>query len=185
MVRGFLIVALLLGVVSVSAGEQTGTPTAQETTNNTPAPATSRSAPERAWDDLRWLMTALEAYATDNDELYAPAGRTGDCVVSDLDHQLEWYYENTYPTRRAPSVDPWGRPYHIVISNSRKLYALYSLGPDGKLEEVAEQFLERLKQDQLRAGDLKERQTSRNVIIVPGNLRFAPAEVLRPLGPSR
>ncbi|HYM62951.1 MAG TPA: type II secretion system protein GspG [Thermoanaerobaculia bacterium] len=179
MSRALLIAASVVFLASVPAAAQ------PDTRTHTPGAARAeRSAPQRAWDDLRWLMTALEAYATDNDSHYAPAGVPRDGVLSKLDQQLEWYYANTFPRRPSPPhVDPWGRQYHFVISETRKLYALYSLGPDGKLDGAAEAFLERLKKDQVTGEELQKPQTSRNVV-VSGGLLFAPPEVLRTLRPA-
>jgi hypothetical protein len=142
-------------------------------------PATEKSAPERAWDDLRWLTTALEAYSTDNDSLYAPTGFAREGGVSDLEKQLEWYYANTFPRKSAPPlVDPWGHEYRFVLSDSGRSYALYSLGADGKLDAAAETFLKRLKRDQVTAEELQKSLPSSNVV-VSGALILAPAELLR------
>jgi hypothetical protein len=185
MIRGVLIVAGVLGVVSVSNTEQTAKPPVTTTATSPGAPA-ARTPPERAWDDLRWLMTALEAYSTDNDFHFAPADGPRQGLVSDLNKQLEWYYANTYPKRSAPpSVDPWGREYRFVISDARTLYALYSVGPDGKLNAAEAQFLERLKKDDVKDDELKEPHTSRNVIVTSGGVTFAPPEVLRGLRPVK
>ncbi|HEX7678890.1 MAG TPA: type II secretion system protein GspG [Thermoanaerobaculia bacterium] len=182
MIRGFLIVAGLFGVVSASNVEPPVKPVVPAKTGK---PAV-RTPPERAWDDLRWLMTALEAYSTDNDSHFAPAGGRREGQVSDLDKQLEWYYANTYPKRSAPpSVDPWGRAYRFVISDARTHYALYSLGADGKLNAAEAQFLERLKKDDVKDDELKEPHTSRNVIVTSGGVTFAPPEVLRGLQPVK
>jgi len=139
-----------------------------------------KSPNQRAWDDVRWLATALEAYGTDNDFLYGRADVLREGNVSDLDGQLQWYYANTYPKKPAPPhVDPWGRPYRFVISESRKLYALYSLGPAGKLDAKARAFLEKLKVDQIKEDDLKKPRTSQNIVYAAGLLRFAPPEILQ------
>lgn len=181
MIRTVLILAGIVGVVPASAAQQPQTAAVSTTVAN---PA-QRSAPERAWDDLRWLATALEAYSSDNDSLYSTGQGPRDGVVADLDQQLEWYYSNTFPSKPAPPhVDPWGRPYHFVISGTRKLYALYSLGPDGKLDNLAEQFVRKLTKDQLSDVELKDQQASGNVIVSSGTLLFAPPEVLRTLKPA-
>jgi hypothetical protein len=178
MLRCFLVTTTaLLASSSGWAAEQSDSPPA------TPAQA-EKSPPERAWDDLRWLMTALEAYAVDNDSLYAPIGGPRDGVVSDLDQQLEWYYQHTYPKRSSPPhVDPWGRPYLFVISGAGKHYALYSLGPKGKLDAAEEAFLERVRKDQLDGVSSDTPESSQGVIVGSGMLRFAPAEVLKLLRP--
>lgn len=140
---------------------------------------TEKTAPEIVWDDLRWLMTALEAYASDNDWLYAPADGRRDGAVSDLDPLLEWYYENTFPERSTPPrVDPWGRPYRFVISTARKQYAIYSLGPGGKLGVAEDVFLTRVRRDQVTEDQLTKPNASHNLVVVSGSLVFAPAEVL-------
>jgi Type II secretion system (T2SS), protein G len=147
-------------------------------------PAAQKTAPERAWDDLRWLMTALEAYSTDNDSLYAPAGAAHEGKVSDLDQQLELYYANTFPKKAAaPRVDPWGREYRFVISDTRKSYALYSLGAKGKLDDASASFLKRLKNDQVSPEELEKARPSSN-IVASGGLVLAPEEVLQGIKPA-
>jgi hypothetical protein len=173
LIRHFMVFASLFATVLGSADQpHTNAPRATQ-------PAAERSAPERAWDDLRWLMTALEAYATDNDSLYEPAGSAREGGVSALDQQLEEYYANTFPRRVAPPrLDPWGREYRFVISETRRSYAIYSLGTYGKLDAAAGSFLERLKKDQVTDQELQKSLPSNN-IVVSGTLIFAPAEVLR------
>ena len=178
MLRSFLVFASFLVAMSSPGGEPP---------NAAPSlpPVTEKSASEHAWDDLRWLMTSFEAYASDNEWFYAPADgrRTGD--VSELDKLLAWYYANTYPKRGAPPrVDPWGHPYRFVISDTRKQYAFYSLGSDAKLGEAEEAFLKNLKGDRLSEADLKQRHVSRSVIVGSGTFFFAPSEVLRMLAPN-
>jgi hypothetical protein len=178
MLRSLLVVASFLVAVSSLGGELLNAAPTR------PA-VTEKSASERAWDDLRWLMTSFEAYASDNEWFYAPADgrRKGD--LSELDKLLEEYYANTYPNRAAPPrIDPWGHPYRFVISDTRKQYAFYSLGPDAKLGDAEEAFLENLKRDALSEAGLKQRHVSRNVIVGSGTFFFAPPEVLRMLAPN-
>jgi type II secretory pathway pseudopilin PulG len=177
MIHSFLIAGFLC-VLIVPSAAGAGSPVAGQSA------ATTKSEAERAWDDLRWLMTALEAYSTDNDFCFQPVGGPRDGIVSDLSKQLEWYYANTYPHKTSPPiVDPWGREYRYVISNTRKLYALYSLGPKGKLDAIAKRFLQRLRNDDVTEDELRERRTSRNIIVGAGMFMFAPDEVLRTLKP--
>lgn len=146
---------------------------------------TQKNATEIAWDDLRWLATALEAYASDNDWLYAPTDGKLAGTVSDLDRVLEWYFANTFPKRSAPPrIDPWGRPYRFVVSEARKQYALYSSGANTELGEAEKTFIIRLKGDHLTEDDLKERNVSGNLVLASGSLVFAPAEIHRSLKPK-
>ncbi len=145
----------------------------------TPTPV-ERSKPERAWDDLRWLMTALEAYAIDNDSAYAEAAGPREGAVADLERQLEWYYGNTYPKRSGPPyVDPWGRPYRFLFSRSGRQYALYSLGEGGTLGVGEEEYLKRVRGGQVAEGAGEGPQVSRSVVVAMGALRFAPAEAVK------
>lgn len=179
MIRRFLMSVIVLAVICATATAQVLN--AKPASN---APST-RSAPLRAWDDLRWLMTALEAYGTDNDSLYGPADGVREGVVSDLDRQLEWYYANTFPRRQSPPhLDPWERPYHFVISSSRKSYALYSLGVGGQLDDDAKAVLDSVKNDRVGENELGKRRTSPNVIVISGKLLFAPEDVLATMKPA-
>ena len=173
MIRHFLIVAGFLATV-------TGSPAQPHATSPRPTQsAATKTEPQRAWDDLRWLMTALEAYATDNDLFYAPAGAAHEGKMSDLDQQLEPYYANTFPKKSAaPRIDPWGHAYRFVISDTRKAYALYSLGAKGKLDDASASFLKRLKNDQVTQEELEKGSPSNNIVVSSG-LIFAPEEVLR------
>lgn len=148
--------------------------------------AVEKSKPERAWDDLRWLMTALEAYAIDNDSTYAQAAGPREGSVADLERQLEWYYGNTYPRRNGtPHVDPWGRPYRFVFSRSGRHYALYSLGGGGKLGVGEEEFLKGVRGGQIAEGAGEGPQVSHSVVVAMGSLRFAPTEALKLLRPVK
>jgi hypothetical protein len=136
------------------------------------------SREQLAWDDVRYLMTALEAYSTDHDDVYAPADGPREGNVAELDEQLKWYYANTYPKKAAPPhSDPWGRPYRFVISRSGKDYALYTLGAAGKLEPAPAALLERVRNDELTDADRKNLATSKNLVAAAGHLAFAPPEV--------
>lgn len=178
MLRLLVVTAMTLAAsIPAWGAEQTNTPTRAPT-------QVEKSASERAWDELRWLMTALEAYAIDNDSAYAPVRGPREGTVADLDQQLEWYYKNTYPKRSGPPhVDPWGRTYCFVFSKTGKHYALYSLGESGKLGAAEEAFLKRVKEGQFAEDAQQAPESSRNVVVVSGALRFAPAEVLRLVRP--
>jgi type II secretory pathway pseudopilin PulG len=140
---------------------------------------------QRAWDDLRWLMTTLEAFSTDNDGLYAPLDAPREGALADLDRVLAPYYAGTYPKKPTPYADPWGHPYRFVISDSRRLYALYSLGPAGKLEPPADAFLKRLRNDRIDEAELTKERISQNVVVASGMLVFALREVLQNLQKAR
>jgi hypothetical protein len=144
-------------------------------------PAGEKSASQVAWDDLRFLMTAVEAYGTDNDSVYAAAAKVRQGPVGELRTALDWYYANTVPHKNAPpQLDPWGREYRFVISDSGKLYAIYSLGVDGKLDREAETFLDRLAKDAVTPEELQKTRVSNNTV-VSGGVIFAPEEVVRTL----
>lgn len=140
-----------------------------------------KSPGQLAWDDLRWLATALEAYSTDNESLYGPPDGPQDGVIRDLDQQLNWYYDNTAPAKPRPAIDPWGHPYRFAISKSRKAYALYSSGPDGRLDARAAEMIDRLKRDAVTADDLAKPQVSASVVVISGTIAFAPEDVLKQL----
>jgi hypothetical protein len=175
MLRFYVIAPVILGAWTFTAADEPKLAVA------TPAQA-EKSAPERAWDDLRWIMTALEAYAIDNDEMYAPVGAPREGAVADLDQRLDWHYKNTYPKRSSPPrLDPWGRPYRFVFSRSGKRYALYSAGANGKLDRAEKAFVMQFKKSEPKPNDQEAPKSSGSVIVAAGSLRFAPAEILEVL----
>ncbi len=139
---------------------------------------------ERVWSDLRSLTLYFEGYSTDHDA-YAGPDWPREGAITDLDQRLGPAYEGSYPRATPPRIDPWGHPYRFVISNSRKQYALYSLGPSGKADPAATRFLERLRRDQIGDADLTRERGSANIVVASGMLVFAPADVLQVLVKAR
>lgn len=77
----------------------------------------------RTMSDIRKVATALEAYATDNDELYP----TGD--YASLKELLSPEYLETLPEK-----DIWGHPYAYIVSTDRRHYRIVSAGADSIFE---------------------------------------------------
>jgi hypothetical protein len=136
---------------------------------------------DRAMKDLRSLTTAFEAYSIDNDGNYAPPDGQREGVVADLGHALE----GIYPPVESNHPDPWGHPYRFVVSDSRHAYAMYSLGPDGKLEASVEAFLGRLRKDKVSENELIEQHASSNIVFASGMLVFAPRRVFSEMRRAR
>lgn len=142
--------------------------------------AADSDAVERAMADLRQLTTALEAYSTDYDGLYTEPDGLRDGTASDLNHVLAPIYIKT-----VPQTDPWGKPYRFTISNSRKLYAMYSLGPAQRLEPDVEAFLKKLRADQISETDLQQERPSQNLVFASGMLVFAVPSVYAQMHTAR
>lgn len=76
--------------------------------------------------DMRSLATAIEAYATDqDDETYpAPADLAG----------LKTQLAGITMSEKFPEKDMWGHPYEYVVSPDRHHYRIVSAGADGIFE---------------------------------------------------
>ena len=131
--------------------------------------------------DLRSLTTALEAYGMDHDGNYAPLDGRHAGIVAELDHELE----GIYPHVETNHPDPWGHPYRFIVSDSRHAYAMYSLGPNGKLEPPVEAFLARLRKDTVSENELIEQHASSNIVFASGMLVFAPWRVFSEMRRAR
>jgi len=149
------------------------------------AAAESQAPVERTMADIRFLTTAIEAYSTDYDGMYAQPDWPHEGNVADLDKQLGGYYQGTYPKRPTPHLDPWGHPYRFVISDSRAQYAIYSLGTSGKADSAATEFLSRLRHDRISDADLTRQRASANIVVASAMLVFAPGDVLREMAKAR
>jgi hypothetical protein len=136
---------------------------------------------ERAMKDLRSLTTSFEAYSMDNDGFYMPLHGPRDGVVADLDAMLA----EMFPRVETSHPDPWGHPYRFLVSDSRRAYAMVSLGPNGKLERAVEVFLARLRKDAISEQDLTQQHPSSNIVFASGMLLFAPAQVFAEMARMR
>lgn len=76
---------------------------------------------ERTMRDLRTIATAVEAYASDNDDTY-PRAADYATLVKDLEDD------------DLPQKDVWGNSYAYVVSADAKHYRVISSGSDGNFE---------------------------------------------------
>jgi len=136
---------------------------------------------DRAMRDLRELTTAFEGYSTDHDGNYTPPDGRREGIVADL----RAAFEGIYPPVESDHPDPWGHPYRFIVSESGRAYAMYSLGPNGKLEAAVEMFLGRLRKGAVSENDLVEQHASNNVVFVSGMLVFAPPSVFSEMRRAR
>jgi hypothetical protein len=150
-----------------------------------PAKEQPKDLVEAASADLRQLITALEAYSTDIDFLYAAVDAKREGTAADLEPTLVPIY-----LKSIPKIDPWGHPYRYVISDSRRSYVFYSAGPSGTLETNVKGWIERLRHDQLDESEFAQSQPSTNLVYANGAFRFLPAAAIgkmksaRPTGPQ-
>lgn len=79
---------------------------------------------EQTMTDMRSLMTAIEAWSTDNEEKY-PAAMT----LDELAKELEPVYVKTMPRK-----DGWGNDFAYVVSEDRKHFRIVSAGADNAFE---------------------------------------------------
>jgi hypothetical protein len=79
---------------------------------------------EQTMTDMRSLMTAIEAWSTDNDEKY-PAAMT----LDELAKELEPAYMKAIPRK-----DAWGNDFAYVVSEDRKHFRIVSAGADNAFE---------------------------------------------------
>jgi hypothetical protein len=145
-----------------------------------PAKEQAKDRVEAASADLRQLITALEAYSTDIDFLYAQADAKREGTAADLESTLVPIY-----LKSIPKVDPWGHPYRYVISDSRRSYVFYSAGPSGVLETNVKGWIERLRHDQLDESEFAQSQPSTNLVYANGAFRFLPATALGEIKSAR
>lgn len=80
---------------------------------------------ERTMRDIRTIATAVEAWATDNDEEKYPEASSMEALRKEL--------EPTY-IRTLPLKDVWGNGYSYAVSDDRLSYRIVSAGSDGVFE---------------------------------------------------